>query len=291
MPFDPVTFGVVAGTSVLAPIISKGIGSLFGLDEPSAQEREAAQLQQQALANLRQAAQGTAASPAQLEAQYQRNRTIQALAGMAQQGTAQQRAGNVRAAMQATPEVMAQQGAIASRARAEEMARAREALANASMGIAQQQAAAGRAGREYAQRLIGAGIQGIGAGAAAGLEAGKAGAATPATASTAQTATTSQPLTASPGETAPAGPMRQVDTSSLRSPAPASMAVQPQASMAASPMQLGVTTGTQPTVAPNLGLNAPSGVYGANITRRLMDGEGMHLTQPQLRLGQYGGRR
>jgi hypothetical protein len=291
MPFDPATFGVVAGTSVLAPIISKGIGSLFGLDEPSAQEREAARMQQEALASLRKTAEGQTASPAQLEALYQRNRTIQALAGMAQQGTAQQRAGNVRAAMHAAPEVMAQQGAIAAKARADEMARAREALVGMTASVAQQQAAAGRAGREYTQRLIGAGIQGIGAGAAAGLEAGKAGAAAPAAASTAQTATTSQPLTAAPGETAPAGPMRQVDTSSLMSPAPTSMAVQQQASMAASPMQLGVTTGTQPTVAPNLGLAPPSGVYGGSITRRLMDGEGMHLTQPSLQLGRYGGRR
>ena len=79
---------------------------------------------------------------------------------MAQKGTVQQRAGNVRAAMQATPEVMAQQGAVAAQTRAAEMSNARSQLAGQEMAAANAEAAAGLADRQYTQKLIGAGISG-----------------------------------------------------------------------------------------------------------------------------------
>lgn len=160
MAIDPVSLGVAAGVNVLAPVVAKGIGGLFGLDEPSEEEQRAARLRQEAIGRLTAAAEGRTASPAQLAAQQAAQRTQQALIGMAQRGTVQQRAGNVRAAMQAAPEVMAQQSAVAAQTRAAEMDRAREMLANAQMQTASAEAAQGRANREYMQRLVGAGIQG-----------------------------------------------------------------------------------------------------------------------------------
>ena len=160
MAVDPVSLGVAAGVNLLAPVVAKGIGGLFGLDEPSEEERRAAARRQEAIDRLTAEAEGRTASPAQLAALAQQQRTQQALASLAQRGTVQQRAGNVRAAMQAAPEVMAQQGAVAAQTRAEEMARARNALAQAQMGVATQEAAQGAARREYMQRLVGAGIQG-----------------------------------------------------------------------------------------------------------------------------------
>lgn len=282
MPFDPATFGIVAGTSVLAPIISKGIGSLFGLDQPSEQEREAARTQQQALTELRAAAEGRAASPAQLEAQYARNRAMQALAGMAQQGTAQQRAGNVRMAMQKAPEIMAQQGALASHARAEEMSRAREALAGLSARVAEQQAAAGRAGRQYTQSLIGAGIQGIGAGAVAGLEAGKSEGADRLSQSEIAR------YNASPERGAWTQPkavdMARSTQAQTASPSLAAQtalggsAVAPT-SMVAPPAGAPMAVATAPTVAPTLGKQLPSTKLGQKFTSGLYDGEadqGLH---------------
>ena len=109
MAFDPVSFGVMAGTSLLAPAVTSGISSLFGLDELSEEEKRANALRQESINRLTAAAEGRTASPAQLAALAQQQRTQQALAGLAQKGTVQQRAGNVRAAMQAAPEVMAQQ--------------------------------------------------------------------------------------------------------------------------------------------------------------------------------------
>lgn len=163
--FDPVSLGVAAGVNLLAPVVAKGIGGLFGLDEPSEEERRAAARRQEAIDRLTAEAEGRTASPAQLAALAQQQRTQQALQSLAQRGSVQQRAGNVRAAMQAAPEIMAQQGAVAAQTRAEEMARARNALAQAQMGVATQEAAQGAARREYMQKLIGAGIQGA-AGAA-----------------------------------------------------------------------------------------------------------------------------
>lgn len=230
MAFDPVTFGAVAGASVLAPFISKGISSLFGLDEPSAQEREAAAMRQEAIARLKEQAEGKTASPAQLAALAQQQRTQQALAGMAQRGTVQQRAGNVRAAMQAAPEVMAQQSAIAAQTRAAEMESARRALAAAQTGVASDMAAAGREQRRYTQGLIGAGVQGIGSAAALGFMAGgtgtaggtgAAGAATPTATEPGAVGTTSQGMTAQTA--APAGPspmavQTSVPTGALQQP-------------------------------------------------------------------------
>lgn len=215
MAVDPVSLGVAAGVNLLAPVVAKGIGGLFGLDEPSEEERRAAARRQEAIDRLTAEAEGRTASPAQLAALAQQQRTQQALASLAQRGSVQQRAGNVRAAMQAAPEVMAQQGAVAAQTRAEEMARARNALAQAQMGVATQEAAQGAARREYMQRLIGAGIQGA-AGVAgeaftrspdvATGATGGTGAAAPATATTAPaTGTTSQAQTATP-TAAPAAP-------------------------------------------------------------------------------------
>lgn len=217
MAVDPVSLGVAAGVNLLAPVVAKGIGGLFGLDEPSDEERRAAARRQEAIDRLTAEAEGRTASPAQLAALAQQQRTQQALASLAQRGSVQQRAGNVRAAMQAAPEVMAQQGAVAAQTRAEEMARARNALAQAQMGVATQEAAQGAARREYMQRLIGAGIQGAagattmaftpeaGAGATGGTGAAKPAAttsATPATASTsqAQTAAPATSFSNTPGE-------------------------------------------------------------------------------------------
>lgn len=166
MAIDPLSIATAAGISALSPVVAKGIGSLFGLDEPSEEEQRASRLRQEALDRLTAQAEGRTASPAQLAALAQQQRTQQALQSLAQRGTVQQRAGNVRAAMQAAPEVMAQQGAVAAQTRAAEMESARNALAQMQMASASQEAAAGRANREYMQRLIGAGVSG-GAGAAA----------------------------------------------------------------------------------------------------------------------------
>lgn len=211
MAIDPVSLGVAAGVNLLAPVVAKGIGGLFGLDEPSDEERRAAGRRQEAIDRLTAEAEGRTASPAQLAALAQQQRTQQALASLAQRGSVQQRAGNVRAAMQAAPEVMAQQGAVAAQTRAEEMARARNALAQAQMGVATQEAAQGAARREYMQRLIGAGIQGAAAvtgdvmtrspDAATG-GTGAAAPATPAPAAAATTAPTSQAQTAAPAPAA-----------------------------------------------------------------------------------------
>lgn len=210
--FDPVSLGVAAGVNLLAPVVAKGIGGLFGLDEPSEEERRAAARRQEAIDRLTAEAEGRTASPAQLAALAQQQRTQQALQSLAQRGSVQQRAGNVRAAMQAAPEIMAQQGAVAAQTRAEEMARARNALAQAQMGVATQEAAQGAARREYMQKLIGAGIQGAAAvtgdvltrspDAATGGAGAAAPAATPAAAPAAPaapaTGTTSQAQTAAP---------------------------------------------------------------------------------------------
>lgn len=208
MAIDPASLGAAVGINLLAPVVAKGIGGLFGLDEPSEEERRAAARRQEAIDRLTAEAEGRTASPAQLAALAQQQRTQQALASLAQRGSVQQRAGNVRAAMQAAPEVMAQQGAVAAQTRAEEMARARNALAQAQMGVATQEAAQGAARREYMQRLIGAGIQGAAgvAGeaftrspdAATGATGGTGAAAPATTTTTAATGTTSQAQTAAP---------------------------------------------------------------------------------------------
>jgi ParB family chromosome partitioning protein len=190
MAIDPLSIATAAGISALSPVVAKGIGSLFGLDEPSEEEQRASRLRQEALDRLTAQAEGRTASPAQLAALAQQQRTQQALQSLAQRGTVQQRAGNVRAAMQAAPEVMAQQGAVAAQTRAAEMESARNALAQMQMASAAQEAAAGRANREYMQRLIGAGVSGGASAAAMGMmqggdEAPKKPAATPAAAPTA----------------------------------------------------------------------------------------------------------
>lgn len=234
MAIDPVSLGVAAGVNLLAPVVAKGIGGLFGLDEPSDEERRAAGRRQEAIDRLTAEAEGRTASPAQLAALAQQQRTQQALASLAQRGSVQQRAGNVRAAMQAAPEVMAQQGAVAAQTRAEEMARARNALAQAQMGVATQEAAQGAARREYMQRLIGAGIQG--AAAVTGdvmtrspdAAAGGTGAATPATPAPAvatTTATTPQAQTAAPAPAAAPKP----SPGAAPAPSAAPVAAAPQA--------------------------------------------------------------
>ena len=168
MPFDPASFAISAGTSILGPLVAKGLGSMFGLDEASPEERKAAADREAALQKLRDAAEGKTASAAQLQAQQQQQRTIQALSSMAARGTAQQQAGAQRAAMQAAPEVMAQQGATAAQTRAAEMAAARRDLGAMQLQASQQQAAEGMANRKYMQGLIGAGVSGAaGAGAMA----------------------------------------------------------------------------------------------------------------------------
>ena len=169
MAIDPLSIATAAGISALSPVVAKGIGSLFGLDEPSEEEQRASRLRQEALDRLTAQAEGRTASPAQLAALAQQQRTQQALQSLAQRGTVQQRAGNVRAAMQAAPEVMAQQGAVAAQTRAAEMESARNALAQMQMASAAQEAAAGRANREYMQRLIGAGVSGGASAAASGM--------------------------------------------------------------------------------------------------------------------------
>lgn len=265
MAFDPVTFGAVAGASVLAPFISKGISSLFGLDEPSAQEREAAAMRQEAIARLKEQAEGKTASPAQLAALAQQQRTQQALAGMAQRGTVQQRAGNVRAAMQAAPEVMAQQSAIAAQTRAAEMESARRALAAAQTGVAADMAAAGREQRRYTQGLIGAGVQGIGSAAALGFMAGgtgtaggtgAAGATTPTATEPGAVGTTSQGMTAAPGETGPlnagAVPVQGQAPMAVQTAVPTSQLVQPN-------LSLGAASGyRQPTLEGGLQFQQPT---------------------------------
>lgn len=172
MAIDPLSIATAAGISALSPVVAKGIGSLFGLDEASEEERRASQLRQQALDRLTAQAEGRTASPAQLAALAQQQRTQQALQSLAQRGSVQQRAGNVRAAMQAAPEVMAQQGAVAAQTRAAEMESARNALAQMQMASAAQEAATGRANREYMQRLIGAGVSGGASAAAMGMMQG-----------------------------------------------------------------------------------------------------------------------
>lgn len=168
MPFDPASFAISAGTSILGPLVGKGLGSMFGLDEASPEERKAAADREAALQKLRDAAEGKTASAAQLQAQQQQQRTIQALSSMAARGTAQQQAGAQRAAMQAAPEVMAQQGATAAMARAAEMSAARRDLGAMQLQASQQQAAEGAANRKYMQGVIGAGVAGAaGAGAMA----------------------------------------------------------------------------------------------------------------------------
>ena len=151
---------IAAGIGLASPFIAKGLGSLFGLDEPGEAERKAAALREASLQRLRDAADGKTASPAQLAALQQQQRTVNALASMAQKGTVQQRAGNVRAAMQLTPEVMAQQGAVAAQTRAAEMSNARSQLAGQEASIATSEAEAGRKDREYMQKIVGAGVQG-----------------------------------------------------------------------------------------------------------------------------------
>ena len=169
MPIDPLSMGIAAGVNVAAPMIAKGIGSLFGLDEASSEERNAAMRREAALERLRAQAEGRTPSAAQLAGIAQQQRTQQALASMAQQGSVQQRASNARAAMRAAPEAMAQQGASIASTRAAEMESARNALAQGELNVATQEATAGKANREYMQRLIGAGVQGAATAATMGL--------------------------------------------------------------------------------------------------------------------------
>lgn len=277
MPFDPVTFGAVAGVSVLAPFISKGLSSLFGLDEPSAQEREAAALRQQAIARMTEQAEGRTASPAQLAAVAQQQRTQQALQSLAQRGTVQQRAGNVRAAMQAAPEVMAQQGATAAQTRAAEMESARRALVQLQAGIASDQATAGREQRRYTQGLIGAGVQGIGSAAALGFMAGGTGPAGgtggtgTAAGSTGAVGTTSQGMTAAP----------------TAQQAPLAAAAAPQAPMA---VQTTTPAGQLQQPSLNLGQAAPFQEVARQSLREGFRPETLQLQSPlrprtNLRLG------
>lgn len=170
MPLDPASIGIAAGINAAAPFIAKGIGSLFGLDENSEEENRAAARRQQVVDRLTAAAEGRAPSAAQLAATAQQQRTQQALQGLAQRGSVQQRAGNVRAAMQAAPEVMAQQGAQLAATRAAEMESARNALAQAQMGIANMEAAQGAAKRQYMQGLIGGAMSGAASAATLGLK-------------------------------------------------------------------------------------------------------------------------
>jgi hypothetical protein len=271
MAIDPLSIATAAGISALSPVVAKGIGSLFGLDEPSEEERRASQLRQDALNRLTAQAEGRTASPAQLAALAQQQRTQQALQSLAQRGTVQQRAGNVRAAMQAAPEVMAQQGAVAAQTRAAEMESARNALAQMQMASASQEAAAGRANREYMQRLIGAGVSGGASAAAMGMmqggdEAPKKPAAAPAAAPA--TGTSSQGLAAVPGETMgkKAGVYGATPTPVRTTESAGSFQLQPQrmpsvgyqapgVSLGASQMQL-----QQPTL--QLGRRARGSIYG-----------------------------
>jgi hypothetical protein len=273
MAIDPLSIATAAGISALSPVVAKGIGSLFGLDEPSEEEQRAARLRQEALDRLTAQAEGRTSSPAQLAALAQQQRTQQALQSLAQRGTVQQRAGNVRAAMQAAPEVMAQQGAVAAQTRAAEMESARNALAQMQMASASQEAAAGRANREYMQRLIGAGVSGGASAAAMGMMQGgdetpKKPAAAPAAAAT-TTATSSQGLAAVPGET-----MGKKAGVYGATPTPVRTTEQ------AGSFQL------QPQRLPSVGYQAPSVSLGASQ---------MQLQQPTLQLGRrargsiYGG--
>ena len=192
---------IAAGVSLAAPYIAKGMGSLFGLDDPSDEEKKATALREASLQRLRDAADGKTASPAQLAALASQQRAVHALSSMAQKGTVQQRAGNVRAAMQLTPEVMAQQGAVAAQTRAAEMSNARSQLAGQEASIATSQAASGRADREYQQKLIGAGVQGAaGAFASDALTPEKT---KPPAATAPAFGTTAQASTAAPAPAAP----------------------------------------------------------------------------------------
>lgn len=170
MPLDPASIGIAAGINAAAPFIAKGIGGLFGLDEESDEEKRAAARRQDTVNRLTAAAEGRTPSAAQLAGIAQQQRTQLALQGLAQRGSVQQRAGNVRAAMQAAPEVMAQQGAQLAATRAAEMESARNALAQAQMGIANQEAAQGAARRQYMQNLVGGAISGAAAATTMGLK-------------------------------------------------------------------------------------------------------------------------
>lgn len=134
-----------AGIGVLSPFIAKGLGSLFGLDQPSAEE-------QAAIGQLRSVAQG-AQTPAQLMLAAQRAKTQQQLASMAARGTAQQQAGQTRMAMQMAPEIQAQQAAQMAAIRAQEQRSAQEALAALQANV-------GARTRQYERGLVGAGLQG-----------------------------------------------------------------------------------------------------------------------------------
>jgi hypothetical protein len=127
---------------------------MFGLDEPSERERAARE-------GLQRLASGRVATPAQLMLQQQKNDTLKNLQSLASRGTAQQQAGNVRAAMQAAPGIQQQQAGQLAALRASEMQQAQSALSQ----LEQQQ---GSQDRKYMQGLIGAGVSGAaGAGAMA----------------------------------------------------------------------------------------------------------------------------
>lgn len=277
MAIDPLSIGVAAGVSALSPIVAKGIGSLFGLDQPSEEERQAEQLRQQALDRLTAQAEGRTASPAQLAAIAQQQRTQQALQSLAQRGSVQQRAGNLRTAMQAAPEVMAQQGAIAAQTRAQEMESARNALAQMQMASAAQQAASGRQNREYMQRIVGAGVSGAGAIAGQGMLMGAEDAAKK-TAETAkpaiETATASQAQTAAPA--VQANPV-------VAAPSPTVQQQPSSVNLTATPLQMQMAESQKPKVfstslkQPNfqLGARARNALYG---TPEAADVFGMQLT-------------
>lgn len=146
MPFDPASFAISAGTSILGPLVGKGLGAMFGLDEPSERERAARE-------GLQRLASGRVATPAQLMLQQQKNNTLKSLQSLASRGTAQQQAGNVRAAMQAAPGIQQQQAGQLAALRAQEMQQAQSALSQ----LEQQQ---GSQDRKYMQGLIGAGVSG-----------------------------------------------------------------------------------------------------------------------------------
>jgi hypothetical protein len=267
MAIDPLSIGVAAGVSALSPVVAKGIGSLFGLDQPSEEERQAEQLRQQALDRLTAQAEGRTASPAQLAAIAQQQRTQQALQSLAQRGSVQQRAGNLRTAMQAAPEVMAQQGAIAAQTRAQEMESARNALAQMQMASAAQQAASGRQNREYMQRIVGAGVSGAGAIAGQGMLMGAEDAAK-------KTATTSQAQTAAP--TTQANPV-------VAAPSPTVQQQPSSVNLTATPLQMQMAESQKPKVfstslkQPNfqLGARARNALYGTPEAADVFD---MQLT-------------
>lgn len=151
--------GGLAGAAT--PFLTKALGGLFGVDDAENAEKAS-------LSSLRRVADG-GTTQGQAGMAYARGRTVQDLQGLANRGTAQQRAGLQRQAMQQAPGVQAQYASQLADLRSREQEHAASQVA-----FIEGRRAAAEAARKRAA-LSGAMESAVGMGTKLGMAAGSPG--------------------------------------------------------------------------------------------------------------------